>query len=119
MALSSTFVVHVDKPAETLLSKYFAEMRIWLDAHEITPTDFRLFGRRIVGLEVRFSSPEQAALFEQEFGPKEQPATVARLIFADHSASQASTTVTMAGSDQRMSDDKPAAADFVVSAARG
>ena len=118
MALSSTFVVHVDKPAETLLSEYFAEMRIWLDDHKIAPTDFRLFGGRIVGLEVRFSSPEQAALFEREFGPKEQPTNVARLIFADHSASQASTAATMSGSDQRVSDERPAAADFVVSGGR-
>ena len=51
-------------------------MRIWLDAHEITPTEFHLFGGPIVGLEVRFSSPEQAALFEQEFGPKNQPTTI-------------------------------------------
>ena len=87
MALSSTFVVHVDKPAEILLSTYFAEMRIWLDAHEITPTEFHLFGGPIVGLEVRFSSPEQAALFEQEFGPKNQPTTIVPLIFANHSAS--------------------------------
>ena len=70
MALSPKCVVHVDKPANTLLSKYFAEMRIWLDAHEIAPTDFRLFGGRIVGLEVQFSRPEQAALFERQFGPK-------------------------------------------------
>ena len=76
MALSSALVVHVDKPAEILLSKYFAEMRIWLDAHEITPTDFRLFGGRIVGIEVQFASFEQAALFQREFGPKDQPATV-------------------------------------------
>ena len=72
MALSFASVVHVDKPAEILLSENFAEMRIWLDAHEITPTEFRLFGGRIVGLEVQFSSPEQAALFEREFAPKEQ-----------------------------------------------
>jgi len=78
MALSSASVVHVDKPAKILLSKYFGEMRIWLDAHEITPTDFRLFGGRIVGLEVRFSSPEQAGRFEQEFDPKEQPTNVVR-----------------------------------------
>jgi hypothetical protein len=38
-------------------------------------------------LEVRFSSPEQAALFEQEFGPKNQPTTIVPLIFANHSAS--------------------------------
>ena len=70
MTLSPAFFVHVDKPAEILLSKYFAEIRIWLDAHEITPTDFRLFGGRVVGLEVQFRSHEQAALLEREFGPK-------------------------------------------------
>ena len=80
MALSSTFVVHVDKPAETLLSEYFAEMRIWLDDHKIAPTDFHLFGGPIVGFE-------QAALFEQEFGSKNQPTTIVPLIFANHSAS--------------------------------
>jgi hypothetical protein len=79
-------------------------MRIWLDAHEITPTDFHLFGGPIVGLEVRFSSLEQAALFEREFGPKNQPITVVPLIFANRSASQASTTATVLGSDQRVSE---------------
>jgi hypothetical protein len=76
MALSSAYVVRADKPAKILLSKYFGEMRIWLDAHDITPTDFRLFDGPIVGLEVRFSSP-QAALFQRQFGPKDQPTTVA------------------------------------------
>ena len=110
MALSSTFVVHVDKPAEILLSTYFAEMRIWLDAHEITPTDFHLFGGPIVGLEVRFSSPEQAALFERKFGPKDQPTTVVPLIFADLAASQASMTRTMSASDQSAADTPAAIA---------
>ena len=72
MALSSTSVVHIEKPAETLLSKHFGEMRIWLDAHNIMPTDFRLFGGPIIGLEVRFSSPEQADLFQREFGLEAQ-----------------------------------------------
>ena len=70
MALNSPFVVHVEKPAEILLSKYFVEMRIWLDAHDIRPTDFRLFGGPIVGFEVKFTSFAQAALFERDFGPK-------------------------------------------------
>jgi hypothetical protein len=73
MAVSSAFVVHVEKPAGILLSEYFAEMRIWLDAHEITPTDFRLFGSPVVGLEVQFRSRGQAALFRREFDPKHQP----------------------------------------------
>ena len=70
MALSSTFVVHVDKPAETLLSEYFAEMRIWLDAHKITPVNFRLLGGPVIGLNVHFGSSEEAILFEREFGAK-------------------------------------------------
>ena len=40
-----------------------------------------------LGLEVRFGSPEQANLFEREFGPKVQSATVVALIFADRSTS--------------------------------
>ena len=113
MALSSTFVVHVDKPAEILLSEYFVEMRIWLDAHNITPTDFRLFGGPIVGLEVRFSSPEQAALFEQKFGSKVQPTTVVPLIFGELAASQASMTRTMSASDQSVSDTPAAIAGVI------
>jgi hypothetical protein len=66
MASLEPVIVHIEKPAETLLSEYFVEMRIWLDAHSITPTDFRLIGGPIVGLEVRFSSPEQAALFARK-----------------------------------------------------
>jgi hypothetical protein len=76
MASFKPVVVHVEKPAEILLSKYFVEMRIWLDAHNITPLDFHLFGGLNVGLEIRFSSPEQASLFEREFGAKVQPTTV-------------------------------------------
>jgi len=84
---SPTSVVYVEKPANILLSAYFVEMRIWLDAHNITPLDFRLFGGLRVGFEIRFSSPEQASLFEQEFGAKVYPTTVAPLIFADRPAS--------------------------------
>ena len=83
MALDfSRFVVHVERPAEVLLSEYFIQMRTWLDAHKITPVDFRLFGGPNVGLEIRFSSPEQANLFEREFGVKDQPTTVLPLAFA-------------------------------------
>ena len=104
MALSSALVVHLEKPAAILLSEYFVEMRIWLDVHAITPTDFRLFGGRgIVGLEVRFRSPEQAALFEREFGPKDQPTTVIPLIFANPAPSQAS---------EALSSHNPAASEL-------
>ena len=105
MALKS--VLHIEKPAEILLSQYFAEMRVWLDAHNITPIDFRLFGGPIVGLEVRFSSPEQAALFDREFGPKYQPTTVISLIFADPVASQ------MSVNDQSASETPAAIAGVI------
>jgi len=101
---SPTSVVYVEKPANILLSAYFVEVRIWLDAHNITPLDFRLFGGLRVGFEIRFSSPEQASLFEQEFGAKVYPTTVAPLIFADRPASQPSMTRTMSVDDQSVSD---------------
>ena len=66
MALNPPFVVHVEKPDETLFSKYFAEMRIWLDAHKIEPVDFRLLGGPYIGLDVHFASSEEANLFERD-----------------------------------------------------
>jgi hypothetical protein len=97
---SPTSIVHVEKPPEILLGEYFVEMRIWLDAHQITPVDFHLFGGPSVGLEIRFSRPEQADLFRREFGPKVQPTTVVPLIFAASLASQSSMTRTMSVNDQ-------------------
>ena len=105
---SLTPVVYVEKPDEILLSEYFGEMRIWLDAHNITPIDFRLSGGPIMGLEVRFGGPEEATLFEQKFGP--QPTNVVPLIFADPAASQSSITRTMSVNDQRVSDTPAAIA---------
>ena len=101
---SPTSVVHVEKPAEIRLSQYFVEMRIWLDARNIMPLDFRLFGGPSVGFEIRFSSPEQASLFERAFGAKVQPTTVVPLIFADRLAYQSSMTRTMSANDQSVSD---------------
>jgi hypothetical protein len=75
-------IVHVEKPPETLFSKYFAEMRIWLDAHKITPVDFRLAGGPRIGLDIHFASPEEANLFEREFGLEAQLANVFPLTFA-------------------------------------
>ena len=109
---SPTSIVHVEKPAEILLSEYFVEMRIWLDAHQITPVDFRLFGGPSVGLEIRFSRPEQADLFQREFGAKVQPTTVVPLIFADRLAPQSSMTRTMPVSDQSVSDTPAAIAQI-------
>ena len=68
MATLKPTTIHVEKPVEVLLSNYFAEMRTWLDAHKISPVNFRLWGGyTVIGLDIAFSNPEEASLFEQEF----------------------------------------------------
>jgi len=43
-------------------------MRTWLDAHKISPVNFRIWGGyTVIGLDIAFSNPEEASLFEQEF----------------------------------------------------
>ena len=61
------FVVHVERPVGILLCTYFGEMRTWLDAHKIAPVDFRLWGGSSIGVDIAFSSPEDASLFKREF----------------------------------------------------
>jgi hypothetical protein len=46
-----------------LFSKYFAEMRIWLDARKIEPVHFCLSGGSGIGLDIGFSSREEADPF--------------------------------------------------------
>jgi hypothetical protein len=72
MASLTPVIVHAEKPVGTLFSKYFAEMRIWLDAHKIAPVDFRLSGGSSIGFDISFSSPEDANLFERTFGLEAQ-----------------------------------------------
>jgi hypothetical protein len=52
-------------------------MRTWLDAHKIAPVDFRLSGGSRIGLDIGFSSPDEANLFEREFGLEEATLTAA------------------------------------------
>jgi len=41
-------------------------MRTWLDAHKISPVNFRIWGGyTVIGLDI--ANPEEASLFEQEF----------------------------------------------------
>ena len=68
MAALITVIVHVEKPVGVYFSECFAEMRLWLDAHKITPVDFRLSGGcSSIGLDIAFSNPEDADRFEREF----------------------------------------------------
>ena len=83
MASLTPVIVHVEKPDGTLFSKYFGEMRIWLDAHKMAPVDFRLLGGYSVGFDIGFSSPEDANRFEREFGSEAPLTTVVPLSLGD------------------------------------
>jgi len=83
MAALTPVIVHVEKPVGALFSKYFAEMRIWLDARKIEPVHFCLSGGSGIGLDIGFSSREEADLFERAFGLEAQLTKV--LAFAERS----------------------------------
>ena len=70
MASRPPVIVHVEKPTGIYFSECFAEMRLWLAAHKITPVDFHLSGGySSIGLDIAFSNSEDADLFEREFSP--------------------------------------------------
>jgi hypothetical protein len=70
MASLPPVIVHVEKPTGILFSECFAEMRLWLAAHKITPVYFqRSGGYSSIGLDIAFSDSEDADLFEREFSP--------------------------------------------------
>ena len=70
MASLPPVIVHVEKPTGIYFSECFAEMRLWLAAHHITPVDFHLSGGySSIGLDIAFSNSEDADLFEREFSP--------------------------------------------------
>ena len=70
MASLPPVIVHVEKPTGIYFSECFAEMRLWLAAHKITPVDFHLSGGySSIGLDIAFSNSEDADLFEREFSP--------------------------------------------------
>ena len=78
MAALTPITVHVEKPVGVYFSECFAEMRIWLTAHKITPVDFRLSGGySSIGLDIAFSNFEEADLFEREFAHKNPGPSVA------------------------------------------
>ena len=68
MAAFTPITVHVEKPVGVHFSECFAEMRLWLTAHKITPVDFHLSGGYSrIGLDIAFSNSQDADLFEREF----------------------------------------------------
>lgn len=48
-------LVEIEKPANEPLSRWFSELRDWLDANHCVPSAFALSGRRIDGLIYRIS----------------------------------------------------------------
>ena len=70
MAAVTPITVHVEKPVGVHFSECFAEMRMWLTAHKITPVDFHLSGGySSIGLDIAFRNFEDADLFERAFSP--------------------------------------------------
>jgi hypothetical protein len=60
----------VEKPITTPTGEMMNAMRSWLDAQRIEPLEFRMRpvgGGQSVEFELRFSTADDAALFEQQF----------------------------------------------------
>jgi hypothetical protein len=72
-----TITVRVERPPETTLDEYFADMRTWLDHHCIILTDFRGVtapnGRGVFAAQ--FNNPRDALHFARRFSA--QPAHIA------------------------------------------
>jgi hypothetical protein len=58
--------VHVESQHGRLLCEVFNDMQSWLDTNKIEPR-FHLTGGRLAGLDLCFSTAEQAALFREAF----------------------------------------------------
>ena len=70
MAAVTPITVHVEKPVGVHFSECFAEMRMWLTAHKITPVDFRLSGGySSIGLDIAFSNFEEADFLSESSRP--------------------------------------------------
>jgi hypothetical protein len=62
--------VRVEKPVTASIGEIMNAMRSWLDAQRIEPLEFRMRpvgGGQSVEFELRFSTADDAALFEQQF----------------------------------------------------
>jgi hypothetical protein len=69
MALSSPFVVRVEKKPESSFGETMNAVRSWLDHRKIRPTSFKSVAsdRSGVGFEIGFNKEDEAELFEQSF----------------------------------------------------
>jgi hypothetical protein len=69
MALNPPFTIRIEKP-EVALAETMAEMRTWLDKHQVQPLLFKINMTGIpssVAFDLQFRNGDEAALFEQMF----------------------------------------------------
>lgn len=69
MALASSTLVRLPKPATVSFADTMNEHRTWLDNHNIQPASFRpVFVDGVIGFEIGFGSEREATLFDKQFG---------------------------------------------------
>ena len=75
MALSSPFVVRVEKKPEHSFGSTMSGIRTWLDHHKIQVVSFKPFATAEtgVGFEIAFRTEDEAHLFEREFAKVTRP----------------------------------------------
>ena len=68
MALNLPFTIRIEKP-EVALAKTMAEMRTWLDKHDVRPVEFKIARTGVPGIafDLQFRSEDEAVLFERVF----------------------------------------------------
>ena len=71
MALSSAYIVRVEKQPEGLFCDIMNGIRLWLDHRKIQPVSFKPVAnvQNGVGFEIAFNSENEACLFERAFRP--------------------------------------------------
>ena len=69
MALSSPFIIHIERERDTSFGDVMNEIRSWLDHCRIEPASFKqvAVAERGVGFEIGFNSEAEARRFERDF----------------------------------------------------
>ena len=70
MALTSAFVVYVEKSPYGSFGDTMNDIRAWLDHHKMQPASFKAANGRY---EIAFNSEVEARHFEREFGDLIRP----------------------------------------------
>lgn len=69
MALISSSVVRISKPASFSFADAMNQHRTWLDTNKIQPASFKPINiNGVIGFELGFRNEDEAALFDKQFG---------------------------------------------------